>query len=426
MYNPFQMPDALAAGMGRLPSAATVPTGGSLFFSGGAASAGDAYPSAAAAHAGGGLPFQGGAASAAAAYPAVLAPMVVMVGGQLVVLPPAWQHATAQQHVPAQQQQGSTFTWAQATAALAGAPPSAPAVQGPAPRPSLGPRISEVPAPRLQELAADMEAELRKHNASSAFMRDQAGAGPSGSAGRPVFSYVPRGSRSGALVGAPGGIGSQRHHRRALQHFSGGISGGSSSFAEFGGHSEQMLEFSDRHCRRWDDTCDAMVADMCACGWCGRPGFGGGNSELRAHMRPRPCEDTPPAVLANPGLLHLAGAGDGHMWACGACAGSSKRREEQAQRWQVPIIGPSSALGDTPLDLYYEMLGMLMALPVGGGLQLSVLRCAVRFAQRVAGYVHVLEPEVEPNLLGGPLMDWASADLVRGTARACACNVWAG
>jgi hypothetical protein len=255
-----------------------------------------------------------------------------------------------------------------------------------------------------------MEAEVRQLNDSNAYMRSQGGAGTSG---QPVYSYVPPGSRSDTLVGAAGGIGARRRkpppRLQLLPELPGDVAGGSTSFAEHGGHSEEMLSFAARHCAEWDKTTDAMIRDLCACGWCGRPAFGGQHSEHKAHMRTQQSTTVPPGLLAHPGLMSLAKAGPDLYWSCKACHGKdgAKRRDKQQSHLQVPVVGPGSALGDTPFELYRQLLGMLLALPVGAGLQLSVLRCAVRFAQRVQGYVHALENTAEANLLDGPLVNWA-------------------
>ena len=59
------------------------------------------------------------------------------------------------------------------------------------------------------------------------------------------------------------------------------------------------------------------------------------------------------------------------------------------------------------------MLSLLLDLPPGGSLQLAVLRCGVRFAQRCSGYLHMLSAadRERPALLRGPLVAWDEAAL---------------
>jgi hypothetical protein len=61
------------------------------------------------------------------------------------------------------------------------------------------------------------------------------------------------------------------------------------------------------------------------------------------------------------------------------------------------------------------MLGLLVSLPAGSALQLSVLKCGVRFAQDLRSYVHAMQPN---ELLGGLLIDWGDAAKV-GRSASC-------
>lgn len=111
-------------------------------------------------------------------------------------------------------------------------------------------------------------------------------------------------------------------------------------------------------------------------------------------------------------------AEDTYWWCCHACTSSDKRRAEQAQLWQPSVI-PAAA--DDPageVAQWQAMLGLLLSLPPGGSLQLAVLRCGVRYAQRVQGYLHALSAadKERPPLLQGPLISWDEAAIANASA----------
>jgi hypothetical protein len=190
--------------------------------------------------------------------------------------------------------------------------------------------------------------------------------------------------------------------------------GASSSFEDYGGHVSALLEFCAMHCHRWEGTQNAFVGDMAVCGYCARVGFGGRHSRHRKNMRKKADEDVPPGVLANPHLLDLCTAEDSlpvpKYWACGTCAGSAARRKKQADYMQASVMDPTKPAEDST-TAWLELLGMLLSLPAGSALQLSVLQCSVRFTQRLRTYVHALEVAHNPSLMEGPLVTWVGAEV---------------
>ena len=103
---------------------------------------------------------------------------------------------------------------------------------------------------------------------------------------------------------------------------------------------------------------------------------------------------------------------EGHVWACGACRGSTpaavSRRANQLDL--QPSVVPPSATDDAGLAAaigeWAALASALVALPAGAAMHLAVVRCGVRYAQRIYGYVHTLDPGTSPDLIQGPLMLW--------------------
>jgi hypothetical protein len=101
-----------------------------------------------------------------------------------------------------------------------------------------------------------------------------------------------------------------------------------------------------------------------------------------------------------------------HYWACQACnaetpAGAKRRKEQlRLQPSIVPDACTEPEQHEAAVVDWGKLANMLVSLPAGFGMQLSVLRCSVRFAQRIRGYIHALEPDTAPPLLRGPLMQW--------------------
>jgi hypothetical protein len=174
----------------------------------------------------------------------------------------------------------------------------------------------------------------------------------------------------------------------------------------------------------FDAACKAFISDMCACGWCGRVALGGPHCALRGHMCKRQSSTQPPGLLASPllGELVQPPSGGDWYWCCHACntgPRGNKRREQQAQHLQAPVVEEISKATQPALDMYLKMLGMLLALPPGAGLQLAVLRASVQFTQHMRSYVHALQPDEQPSLLSVPLINWAPEEV----SRRCACVV---
>ena len=100
-------------------------------------------------------------------------------------------------------------------------------------------------------------------------------------------------------------------------------------------------------------------------------------------------------------------------WRCHSCAKSNDRRLQQANLWQAPVVPPDLQDEDTDNEVAerHAMLVHLLSLPPGGCLQLAVLRCGVRYTQRVLGYLHSLSAadRQRPPLLQGPLVAWDEA-----------------
>ncbi len=206
------------------------------------------------------------------------------------------------------------------------------------------------------------------------------------------------------------------------------------SFAAAGGWSSQLLAFAQQHCESFDRASAAFVENMAACGWCGRCALGGPHCAMRSHMRPRHSDGVPPAVLANPLLLGLdlvraPGAGDMY-WACQSCrrndAGGAKRREKQEEWLQASVIGDSSNAEDIQAAMkeWTSMLGLVMSMPAGTSLQLSVLKCAVRFAQDIRAYVHSMQPTQAQHLVSGPLVSWGDMSQVCSALGSASRNAW--
>lgn len=96
---------------------------------------------------------------------------------------------------------------------------------------------------------------------------------------------------------------------------------------------------------------------------------------------------------------------DGPYWCCGACRAKrtgAKRRRRHADWWQAPVADAGSDAFQDQVAEWREQLGRL---------QLAVLRCDVRFAQRLRGFLHTMEPNEREALLRGPLVCWDMADV---------------
>ena len=146
---------------------------------------------------------------------------------------------------------------------------------------------------------------------------------------------------------------------------------------------------------------------------------------LSANMRSRPCADGQLAVfLSNPIVIPLITApsaeGEELWWACQACypeGPGQKRRQQQEEQLQPPVVEwTMEEEVEAALAEWKRMLGLLLSLSPGAGLQLSVLQCGVQFAQRVRGYLHSLGVSEAPNLLSGPLINW---DITVSSAHGC-------
>ncbi len=191
--------------------------------------------------------------------------------------------------------------------------------------------------------------------------------------------------------------------------------GASDNFTVSGGHSSSALASAAAHSQQWQATTTSLVGDLAACGWCGRAALGGDHSVLRANMRTCPHEGgLPPAALANPWMAELMcpPGEEGQIWACGACRGSTpaavSRRAKQLEL--QPSVVPPSATDDAAraaaIGEWATLAADLVALPAGAAMHLAVLRCGVRYARRIHGYVHTQEATGARDLLQGPLMLW--------------------
>ena len=99
-----------------------------------------------------------------------------------------------------------------------------------------------------------------------------------------------------------------------------------------------------------------------------------------------------------------------YWWACDACNTSTARREQQQSHMQDPVHCPDADIVPALVEWRQQLL-LLLALPPGGATQLAVLRCGVRYAHRMYGYLHALSAadKNRPPLLAGPLIDWDEA-----------------
>ena len=191
-------------------------------------------------------------------------------------------------------------------------------------------------------------------------------------------------------------------------------------FAERGGFSDAVLASAAAHSKKFDATTEALVAGAVACAHCNRVAFGGKHSLLRHKFKPQPCHDgAPPGLLSNPltARLKFAPTEEGQeqmWWCCQAChtgATGAKRRQKQADDLQPAVVPddiPEEEL-QAALQEWRDMLGIMLSLPTGASLQMAVLRCGVRFAQRIKGYLHSLQAGEMPHILGGPLVNWNPA-----------------
>jgi hypothetical protein len=248
------------------------------------------------------------------------------------------------------------------------------------------------PAPTLRTLVQGLEQCFAEHGATEAALRDGGATASTSGSGRP---------------------------------------GAHPEFVERGGWSEDMLAFAQRHCSSFDEECGKFIANMAACAWCGRTALGGRHCELRSGMKGRPSQEAPPALLANPLLADFVcppcdptnPEEPAVYWACSSCwpatAAGAKRRQKQADWLQAPVISSSLAPEDVAAGKeWMQMLGLLVSLPAGSALQLSVLKCGVRFAQDLRSYVHAMQPNEQQALLGGPLINWGDAAKV-GRSASC-------
>lgn len=120
------------------------------------------------------------------------------------------------------------------------------------------------------------------------------------------------------------------------------------------------------------------------------------------HSQPMQCRDDSPEW----------------WWCCQACNTSSNRKDQQQEKYQAPVVDQQST---SPLDTITEwrsMLGLMLSLPPGGATQLGVLRCGVRYSQRIMGYMHALSAadKDHPPLLRGPLLVWDEARIAGADA----------
>jgi hypothetical protein len=258
----------------------------------------------------------------------------------------------------------------------------------------------------------DLRERFAQQGAASALLRNQPGASSSG-------------RQEVRSTAAPRRV----HHRTAkqLQRLlqPKPQPGGSTDFSLCGGFSDDVLADAAAHMEAFHATAMELVEGARSCAWCGRCALGGRHSMLSANMRARPCaEGQPPVFLSNPIAIPLISAPSGEQgedlwWACQACypeLPGQKRRQQQEEQLQPAVVDWSMEDEvDAALAEWKRMLGLLLSLPPGAGLQLSVLQCGVQFAQRVRGYLHTLGANEAPNLLSGPLVNW---DIAVGIARA--------
>ncbi len=85
-----------------------------------------------------------------------------------------------------------------------------------------------------------------------------------------------------------------------------------------------------------------------------------------------------------------------------------RRTAEEAGRLHAGIGGGP---GVDITTAWLELLGMLLSLPAGSALQLSVLQCSVRCTQRLRTYVHALEVARNPSPMEGPMVDWVGSEV---------------
>jgi hypothetical protein len=113
--------------------------------------------------------------------------------------------------------------------------------------------------------------------------------------------------------------------------------------SDVGGLTAEFLERCYSHQQRWQQFEKGLVGNMRACGWCGKVAFGGQHSMLWINMRPRQCDEVPPAVAAHPQLLYSVTAGEqpqqrtglanpnpGQYYCCQTCASAPSREARRS------------------------------------------------------------------------------------------------
>ena len=161
-----------------------------------------------------------------------------------------------------------------------------------------------------------------------------------------------------------------------------------------------MLQRMDKLLPEWEEFESGLVQDMVGCAICGRVAYGGKHSALRRHFRL--VDDTydmyPNAAFSAPHLPFWDAERNGrpHWNVCGACYTGSARRTAQS-RLHVPYEGNQE---------HYADLHLLMALPAGTILHLSVILCGVRLAWKYLGSLGAdsMCAEGTQPLLKGPLL----------------------
>jgi hypothetical protein len=142
----------------------------------------------------------------------------------------------------------------------------------------------------------------------------------------------------------------------------------------------------------WERYCKSIITEFKACAFCGKVVYGGKHawhSTSFSKVQPTEVNTDPPILLYNPFLQHNVTTNDGFWWCCGAC--SSKESREKRTFYNV--------------KLWPTYVRNLLSLPPTQPLLLSVMKCGVRFAQRICGFLCTNSITQTPYLIA-PLIKW--------------------
>jgi hypothetical protein len=141
----------------------------------------------------------------------------------------------------------------------------------------------------------------------------------------------------------------------------------------------------------WQAYCNSIIKNFQACAFCGKIVFGGKHAwhaSAFSKIQPAPDSDAP-ILLYNPFLQDHVSTHDGLWWCCGSC----KDRESREKKMYYNV------------KMWPSYLRNLLSLQPEQPLLLSVIKCGLRFTQRICGFLCINSFTQAPYLLG-PLVKW--------------------